>query len=115
MSKYTPGPWTVHEATHVDGEYWASIGQLTGHGPITDIVGEEGNHTEYFKIVAGMKHLVTDVDEQKANACLIAAAPSLLAALETMYHFYNPDGLETGPAEQARDAITQAHNRCNTS
>lgn len=88
QARPTPGPWHVYEAKHIDGEYWASI-CYDGGGPITDIVGAEGNHTKYFQPVAGMKYLVTPVAEQRANARLIASAPDtaaerdrLLAALE---------------------------------
>ncbi len=78
--KATPRPWEVHEARHIDGEFWASIG-YHGRGPITDIVGAEGNKAEYFQSVAGMKYLVTPVEEQKANAAYIVAACNELPRL----------------------------------
>ncbi len=81
--EHTPGPWEVHEQQHVDGEFWCSIGRC-GWGPITDIVGGEGNKTQFFQPVAGMRHLVTPVEEQKANARLIAAAPELLEVVEEL-------------------------------
>lgn len=74
---FTPGPWEVHNHEHCDGEFWCSIGH-DGRGPITDIVGEDGNKTEYCQTTAVMKYLITPVEEQRANAQLIAAAPELL-------------------------------------
>jgi hypothetical protein len=38
--------------------------------------------------VAGMMHLVTPVETQKANARLIAAAPTLLAACEKLDAYF---------------------------
>ncbi len=70
MTEHTPIPWAIHEHLHIDGEYWASIGTGAGHGPITDIMGAEGNR-DYYQLVAGMRHLVTPVEEQRANARLI--------------------------------------------
>lgn len=81
--KHTEGPWEIHEATHRDGEFWCSIG-YAGRGPISDIVGAEGNHTRFFQVVAGMKYLITPVEQQRANAYLIAAAPELLGALKNI-------------------------------
>lgn len=89
---HTPGPWEVHEAPHRDGEFWCSIG-YAGRGPITDIVGAEGNHTRWFQPVAGMKFLVTPVEQQKANAALVAASPTLLEACElARKRFYEQNG-----------------------
>lgn len=79
---HTPGPWEVHEHTHANGEFWCSIG-YQGRGPITDVVGAEGNHSRFFQPVAGMKCLVTPVEQQRANAYLVAAAPEMKHVLET--------------------------------
>lgn len=90
---HTPGPWEVHESTTVDGEFWCSIG-YAGRGPITDIVGAEGNHTQSFQPVAGMKYLVTPVEQQRANAKLIAAAPEMLDMLKRLlidFHEHETD------------------------
>lgn len=77
----TDGPWEVHEHRHINGEFWASIG-VEGRGPLTDIIGAQGNKTEYFQPVAGMKYLVTPVEEQKANAQHIATFnPALVLRL----------------------------------
>lgn len=86
--EHTPGPWEVHEHFHVDGEFWCSIG-YNGFGPITDVVGEEGDKTRYYQPVAGMKYLVTPVKEQKANAKLIAAAPELLEECKAWLSSYD--------------------------
>jgi len=79
-AKATELPWETHHHSHCNGEYWSSIGHH-GRGPITDIVGAEGNKTEYFQPAAGMKHLVTPVEEQKANAAYIVLAANLLPVL----------------------------------
>lgn len=101
MTQHTQGPWEVHESAHVDGEYWASIGH-NGRGPITDIVGSEGNKSEYYIPVAGMKYLVTPVEQQKANAALIAAAPDLLEALKSTIQFADKDGYLYGKDKEGR-------------
>lgn len=83
--KHTPEPWEIHEAPHhVRGEYWATIGH-NGRGPITDIVGEEGNHAKYYIPVAGMKYLVTPVEQQRANARRIVACVNACVDLSTEY------------------------------
>lgn len=66
MSEHTPGPWTVWP--HLVGDGYHHVGPTGG------------------SLVALLPHIEwgqpgRPIDEQEANACLIAAAPDLLAAL----------------------------------
>ena len=70
MSKHTPGPWRA-------------IADPLHFGTISDVVGGETLPTSYtrnqmFVSVGGY----CDVEEQEANARLIATAPELLSVLE---------------------------------
>ena len=73
--KHTPGPWRVHQHTHISGELWLSIGFHT----------HEGTHNpegRWIGPVAELKYLVAREEEQRANARLMAAAPEMKDALE---------------------------------
>ncbi len=61
---YTPGPWDVQVRQPIDGDAFFDIYQTDGHG----------NESAVACIGADA--------ETAANACLIAAAPDLLAALK---------------------------------
>ena len=73
--KFTPGPWRIFKST--DGTKIIGIGELTGEG-VTD---------SGFGLWRG------NSDEATANACLIAAAPELYAALVHIEEYWN--GSET--------------------
>ena len=100
MSAHTPGPWAVwtEEKTRRDDVYIA--GNPTG-------------------APGGMRHLAymvstSDGDQTEANARLIAAAPDLLAALESalaMICEECADGECTEQAAAARAAIGKATGR----
>lgn len=68
-TQHTPGPWTVEP------------------GEVTWIEREDGGHRHLSiggpEFHVGLAQVDEDDDEQAANARLIAAAPELLAALET--------------------------------
>lgn len=115
MVEHTPTPWEVHEHEHADGEYWASIG-YQGRGPIVDIVGEQGSpplDTD-FQEVGRIQHLITPVEQQKANAALIVRAVNnvdrLEATLEVLANLAEQnlgpsDDILTLIAETARQAL----------
>lgn len=96
MTTHTPGPW---EAVTFDDEY--------GHV----IIGPSGD--ERIAVVNGN----VSADEADANACLIAAAPALLAALESFVVNVDAGSLIINPEDRretewdvanARAAIRQA-------
>ena len=69
-TKFTPGPWTANESESVLGGNMLYISQ------------EEGApYTEYYSDVC-QTHEGEDLDVQKANARLIAAAPDMYALLD---------------------------------
>jgi len=82
MSNHTPGPWE------------AATDPLHFHSLSTVYGGDECNNSKFrpqlFVQVGGLAPL----EEQEANTRLIAAAPDLLAALESMVLYYG-----CGPAE----------------
>lgn len=96
MTTHTPGPWTVRYLTNVfaDKRSVASTGGYATNGPDEEAVSAEN----------------------VANACLIAAAPDLLAACKAIVDAHDGnDWSEPGVSdtfyaaiEQARAAIAKA-------
>ena len=95
-TKHTPGPWHVGGITQAnlvqvfvgDGEEEYSICDLWG-----DVFGD--NETNLTR-------------EQKANACLIAAAPELLKALEDLMMILKDVNLPTAVEGYTRATIRKA-------
>ena len=85
---YTPGPWCIHRAyanaqtmqvTDDDGESWEFTNTYIAQGE--RIIAQVQQQSKD----AGWPH-VHCVKEMWANARLIAAAPDMLAALESLTH-----------------------------
>jgi hypothetical protein len=72
--KSTPGPWTLSEAERGDLGY-------TGHSIYAPKPGGESWEELWIASTLGV-HVGVPLDHIEANARLIAAAPSLLEALE---------------------------------
>ena len=79
MSKHTPGPWKIEEGCFVSAEGFV----------IARIIG-------------------CDSKKNESNARLIAAAPELLEALESMLENWESGGISPYPIKQARAAISKA-------
>jgi hypothetical protein len=93
QTKHTPGPWTAYNASN-------------------------GRIYKFWRIKAG-KHVVatvSDIDltnEDYANARLIAAAPELLEALETLINLHEGvddggSGIEPEDWQTAKDVVSKA-------
>lgn len=95
MSGHTPGPWAIEEV-------WAvGRGQESGMADIC-VMDSDG---EGYTMIAR----VNFVDPQeKADARLMAAAPDLLAALESFPGFLCGCGTGDAWIERMRAAITKA-------
>lgn len=96
-TKFTPGPWTVQELHHCDGELWLQIGFFY-----------EGKE---IGPVAELKYLVARPEEQRANADLIAASPALYAALAALVADNETRARQGHDVNWA--AIHQAHEALN--
>lgn len=101
---HTPGPWTVR--SRIDS--YAAAGEKLPHGTASYIIKAAKDRT-----IARITHAPGIADVQAADACLIAAAPELLAALvevtDRLTVFSTSANLNTGLAlEAARAAITRA-------
>lgn len=97
---HTPGPWKIANSPAPDqGEwhYWS-------------VVGERGVITS---IGAAQQRGPIDMDSNRANAKLIAAAPDLLDALEAIIDDMGDDGLCTCEhnKRKAVDAYEKATGR----
>ena len=63
--KHTKGPFTVQKLNHAEGDLWLQIGFF-----------DPDDRSREIGPVAELKHLITDDDEQRANAELLALAPT---------------------------------------
>lgn len=95
MSKHTPGPWTAHMSKYREGVLVVQAGM-----PSMRILADFGTNDALDEI-------------DHANAHLIAAAPDLLAELETLCNLLDGCGIELPPEIEcqvsfARAAISKA-------
>ena len=89
---YTPGPWRYREGR--DGEFTITC-ESGGFAPLARVKGDKRS----------------TLKNAKPNACLMAAAPELLAALYLMMNScYDPDRNDEAVQafDAARDAIAKA-------
>lgn len=91
---HTPAPWAFERAVETDGSVTYDIFSIAPEG-----CNGVGCDVAYIQTYSAQQ-----ADVQEANARLIAAAPSLLAALEEFVAKFG----ECGLTENARAAITQA-------
>lgn len=105
MSKHTPGPWKLER----DELHYGSLS--------TVVAGEKSKKFPGYQMIVGVGGFA-GVDEQEANARLIASAPELLEALRDMFELAegamrsaNRDGAEYDVEDclkEARHAIAKA-------
>lgn len=98
MSKHTPGPW--RKCGGMTPRYTAI--QSSG-GFIVFQMADSGTDKEHGRQIAA-----PDMDTQQANACLIAAAPELLEALQLLVHAVAARLCTDDEIELARTAIAKA-------
>ena len=103
MSKHSPGPWTIGKVSHA--EQHVDIDSLN-HDPFVGC--DEWRTMARTYGTEGEEEIGSIV--MLANARLIAAAPELLYALETLvehFEYYMGDN-ECRPLENARAVIAKA-------
>ena len=106
MSKHTPGPWEV-----IGQHVFTKLGAANAHG-------SKASERDGWNIATINPWACTNQDEEEedmpvsetmANACLIAAAPDLLEALEYMLETCpGIDNVGDEARKQARAAIAKA-------
>lgn len=101
MSKHTPGPWSI--ITDDDCPIEISVdGSDSDSGQVVSqwVVVESETHAGFLAAVIDMNYPNSfDCDKLQANARLIAAAPTLLAAAEKALNFF----VGTPVLKEARD------------
>jgi hypothetical protein len=101
MAQHTPGQWSYHTRDHPITPAWQEvIIKANGWEPIATTMPERPGER---------------LDRAEANACLIASAPDLLAALKALLWQYDHYGNLYGMALQdARAAIARAEGHSPT-
>lgn len=90
-AKHTPGPWWVECGGEDDGHanQWPTIVSAS-------------------RVVVGTEGLYGDIDQDKIDACLIAAAPELLVALIALVDDRSQERIPNRLWVAARAAIAKA-------
>jgi len=121
--QHTAGPWNFHEHYHPfddtisvvnseDGFHYKTITIAKGATRLAEVIWDDANFGGY--------PLVETVEEMKANARLILAAPELLEALKSTRRYLagrvarsgtGPGSDEDKALEAARAAIAKAEGR----
>lgn len=97
MSKHTPGPWIALN-TH---DIFTALGAKNAEG--TECFADDGWH------IADVDQGDLNLDEMRANARLIAAAPELLEALVNLLKVHEGEGgTKYHAGDIARAAIAKA-------
>jgi hypothetical protein len=114
MSEHTPGPWNIHRST-IDNQPFV-VNPGNGDVPWVafsqDIAVDEKVIAEVtMQTAKGGWPRVDNVEEAKANARLICAAPELLEALKAMVSANG--GVAVMPTQEAKEqnaALAQARS-----
>jgi hypothetical protein len=91
MAKFTPGPWKVGPERDLERKLvYLTVESLAGNVSCISVYGHKRNGEsagEKYTDSLGTERYkpVISADEARANAHLIAAAPELLDALETIF------------------------------
>ena len=101
-AQFTPGPWVVDE--DYEDEEQQAIG----------IVKEGRGYIAGIHMLASCNNGEGFTAEDRANAALIAAAPAMYEALQSILEFYewsNSNGAEQAAYDKAMAALAQAEGR----
>jgi hypothetical protein len=114
MTNTTPGPWVAHiqSAGHGDGLYDSAVCICTYKNTYSNYdspVAKQVAWTTKSFYTYGSDQYKADVEENIANAKLLAAAPDLLVALKNMVEcFGSDDGVNQDVwLDQARAVIAK--------
>ena len=103
MTTHTPGPWEWH--SHAPWSVWCGNIQIAACRVMEEREGHEGH-------VHVAPYFETNDDRTEANAHLIAAAPSLLAALKEVMVDYRQCGMQDRQVMTVvKAAIAKAESR----
>lgn len=106
MTSHTPGPWTLNGEVRRVGDTEHYCADICG----TNDGGFWRGTVAYIQTADHLKRGMR-IDEGKANAALIAAAPDLLTALRGLVQFFGKTGFTTEFLDEAEAAIAKAEGR----
>lgn len=91
-TQHTLGPWQ-YEETHQDPDYAGDEGAMTQHIWMGEAISSKRAYKvlHHIKIYEDFDELCPEIEEARANARLIAAAPQMFAELKAIGHHIQVD------------------------
>jgi hypothetical protein len=86
MGKHTPGPWEIHRLRGINDS--RGKGHIEILHPLINEDGEYKGQLGGYEVVIGDKNCQRGYILEQANARLIAAAPEMYEALNSIVHFH---------------------------